>query len=82
MNNAKAKDKNLTKTLDNERAVWSVLRSQLLTLIPSNLNGSRTRGFTDVTGVGKTSVPNPRKAKRKLFLHHLGTLFSHDWNSG
>ena len=40
-------------------------RSQLSTQPRLKSNGSRTQGSTDVTGVGKTSVPNPRKAKRK-----------------
>ena len=30
-----------------------------------------TRGSTDVMGVDKTSVPNPKDAKRKQFLHYL-----------
>ena len=39
--------------------------NQLSTQPRLKSNGSRTQGSTDVTGVGKTSFPNPRKAKRK-----------------
>lgn len=41
-------------------------RNQLSTQPRLKSNGSRTQGSTDVTGVGKTSVPNPLKGEAEV----------------